>query len=452
MLKKIKTYINLGNERTVKFKKNVLSLFFLRFVSIFISFLLVPITINYVNTTQYGIWLTLSSIVGWMSFFDIGLSNGLRNRFAQAVARNDSLLARKYVSTTYAILTLIFIPVMVVCIAVSMITDWGKILNINIADIHNFTFVVVIIFVYFALKFILSTINVLLNADQRPAESSLRTLIEQVASLIVIFILTKTTNGSLLYLSIALCVIPLVVLLFFNFSLFGTRYKQYSPSIKFVDFKIAPDLFNLGLKFFVIQISGIIKYQTSSFIIIRSFGANEVTNYNIAYKYFMILPMVWNIFAAPVWSAVTEAFEKSDIQWIISVEKKMRLLTLFLGISGLVMVIVSGYVYDFWIGSDVVNIALSLTVWSFLYNFTKVFGGTYVQILNGLGYLKIQFYSTIGSLLIFALSIYFFLHVLHWGSYAVFIAATISNFNAYFLAPYQFKQVIMNNKKGIWAK
>lgn len=452
MLNRFKSFVNLGNERSIRFKKNVLSLLVLRVLSIFLSFLLVPLTINYVDTTQYGIWLTLSSVVGWMSFFDIGLSNGLRNRFAQAVARNDTSLARKYVSTTYAILSLIFIPVLAISITVSLVIDWGKLLNVDIADIQNFTYVVVIVFIYFAIKFILSTINVILNADQRPAESSLRSLIEQVVSIIVIFVLTKTTDGSLLYLSIALCIIPLIVLLLFNVTLFNTRYRQFSPSFKFIEFRVAPDLFNLGMKFFVIQISGIIKYQTSSFIIIRSFGAIEVTNYNIAYKYFMVLPMVWNIFAAPVWSAVTEAFEKSDIQWIINMEKKMRLLTLLLGISGIFMVIVSGYIYDFWIGKDVVNITIALTIWSFLYNFTKVFGGTYVQILNGLGYLKIQFYSTIGSLFIFVLSLYLMIHVLHWGSYSVFIAATISNFNAYFLAPYQFKQVILNNRKGIWAK
>ena len=45
-----------------------------------------PLTIDFVNPTQYGIWLTLSSLLAWFSFFDIGLSLGFRNRFAQAKA------------------------------------------------------------------------------------------------------------------------------------------------------------------------------------------------------------------------------------------------------------------------------------------------------------------------------------------------------------------------------
>ncbi len=55
--------------------------------------------------------LQLSSIVGWFSFFDIGLTQGLRNKFAEAKAKGDDELAQVYVSTTYAILAMIFFAV-----------------------------------------------------------------------------------------------------------------------------------------------------------------------------------------------------------------------------------------------------------------------------------------------------------------------------------------------------
>ena len=53
-----------------------------------ISLLLVPLTIDYLNPTQYGIWITLMSVIAWFNFFDIGLGNGLRNKFATAKAEN----------------------------------------------------------------------------------------------------------------------------------------------------------------------------------------------------------------------------------------------------------------------------------------------------------------------------------------------------------------------------
>ena len=76
MLKEfIKNIFNLkqGEKRSIKARKNILSLFGVKLVSVPISFIMVPLTLGYVNEETYGIWLTLSSIVAWINFFDIGI-------------------------------------------------------------------------------------------------------------------------------------------------------------------------------------------------------------------------------------------------------------------------------------------------------------------------------------------------------------------------------------------
>ena len=75
-----------GHDRSVRTKKHIVAMVVLKGMSIATGFLLVPLTLHYLNATNYGIWLTLSSILGWFSFFDIGLGNGLRNKFAEAMA------------------------------------------------------------------------------------------------------------------------------------------------------------------------------------------------------------------------------------------------------------------------------------------------------------------------------------------------------------------------------
>ena len=108
-LTNLKSNLNKGHDRSVKAKKNIFASFIIKGCNIAISLVLVPLTIHYVNPTQYGIWLTLSSIIGWFAFFDIGFGNGLRNKFAEAIAKDDHQLARIYLSTTYAILSIIII-------------------------------------------------------------------------------------------------------------------------------------------------------------------------------------------------------------------------------------------------------------------------------------------------------------------------------------------------------
>ncbi len=123
-------------------------------------------------------------------------------------------------------------------------------------------------------------------------------------------------------------------------------YRKYRPVVSQVKFVYARGLFNLGLIFFIIQFAGIIQFQTANIIIARNFGTEDVTAYNIAFKYFGILTMVNTIFLTPFWSASTEAFQKNDIQWIKNAIKKYNLLNLLLIGAGIIMLVFSEPVYQ----------------------------------------------------------------------------------------------------------
>ena len=108
MKNKFSTFFTDTSNRSRNLKVNLYISYFSKILTLGITFLIVPLTIHYVNSTNYGIWLTLSSIVSWFSFFDIGFGNGMRNRFSEARAENNMEKARTYVSTTYIIVFAIF--------------------------------------------------------------------------------------------------------------------------------------------------------------------------------------------------------------------------------------------------------------------------------------------------------------------------------------------------------
>ena len=107
MLSRIKKFFNQGHERSVKAKKQFGYSFIVKAMSIAIGLAFVPLLLNVLDAERYGIWLTISSIITWFTFFDIGLGNGLRNKLAEAIATGKEELARVYVSTTYAILGIV---------------------------------------------------------------------------------------------------------------------------------------------------------------------------------------------------------------------------------------------------------------------------------------------------------------------------------------------------------
>ena len=69
--------LNKGSVRSRKAKKNVMASFIFKGLNICLGFLLLPIALNYVDKSVYGIWLIISSIISWLGFFNIGLGNGL---------------------------------------------------------------------------------------------------------------------------------------------------------------------------------------------------------------------------------------------------------------------------------------------------------------------------------------------------------------------------------------
>jgi len=454
MLKQIKnkitTFFSEGNERTLRAKKNIAFSFVLRGVGVVISFLLVPITINYLNPEEYGIWLTLSSILGWIYFFDIGLGNGLRNKLSEALARNDKALGKKYVSTTFVLLAIIMLAFYLIFLALNSFLDWNRILNVGNLQGVDLGLIVMVVFAFFCLRFVFQTVGFVLLADQKPAINDLVTVIGSLLSLIIIYLLTIFTEGSLLYVAIVFSAMPFLVLFLAFFILFMGKYKALRPSFSAVDFKHTKDLVGLGLQFFIIQIAVcIVIYSSTNIIIAHLFGAESVTVYNIAFRYFNIVTMAYLIILSPFWSATTDAFVRKDIEWIKSSIKKLLLIFSLTVIGTTVMVFFSSAFYFFWIG-DAVKIPLMVSVAVAIYTTLFNLSNTFIYIINGIGKIRLQLYTTVTVAILYVPLAIFMGN--HWGIVGVVIASCIALLPTTILMPIQCVKIYKNTAKGIWFK
>jgi len=444
-----------GNKRTINAKKNIIASFLIKGVSIVIGFLLIRLTLRYLDKTEYGIWLTLTSFLTWFTFFEIGLGNGLKNKLAEALAQKDYQLGKIYVSTTYAILTIVIGIVSIFFFIVNFFIDWTVILNTPKNMFHELTILSSIVFGFFFLRFVLKLISIVLYADQKPALANSFGPIGNLITLIIIFILTKTTNGSLILLGWVLSLIPVLVLIMVSIYFYKTEYRTIAPSVKYVKFSYAKDLLNLGIKFFIIQLSALIMFQSSNIIIAQFFGPSEVTSYNIAYKLFSVIMMLFNIIVTPFWAAYTEAWVKRDVDWI----KKMvnTIFKIWIGFIffGIFLLIISIPFFNFWIGEEEmksIDISLQLKIALLLYFLLFTFGNIFNTFINGVGKVKVQMYSLlIGAVLFIPIS-YFLIKELNWGIESVVFASILANFYSPILAPYQYYKIINNKAYGIWNK
>ena len=441
-------------DRSKLLKQNVLMALAVKAGSICCTMVLVPMTIDFVNPTQYGIWLTISSVVMWMQFFDVGFSNGLRNRLAEALAHDDTRLGQSLVSTTYAMLTAIFGILLLITAPLVSHCDLTGLLGIDSAYRHDLSQAMLVLVCYFCINMVVRTLSYVLMARQRTALSSLFDFIGQLGVLLTIWVLKARVEGSLLMLALALCLPPLLVWVIASAGFYAGPYRMLRPRLSLASRTDVRSLLNLGVKFFIIQIAFIIQFQTSTFLIGRLFSMTQVTSYNLAYRYFNVLYMAFFLCIEPLWSAVTDAWASSDRDWIRRSIRRYTMLVLLCAIVGAVMLTASPWVYDLWVNRHVdepVMMPFSLSAWMLLYVMSLMTGQVFCTFVNGIGALRIQFCTSLISPIVFVVATLIMACALDMGMECVLIASILANCNGLILAPLQYWMVIHRNQKGIWT-
>jgi len=443
--------LDIKSERTRNISKHVLLSFLYKGGSIISGLLLVPITIAYLDTEHYGIWLTLSAFISWFSFFDIGLGNGLRNKFAEAKTKGDVTLAKGYVSSAYFTIGAVSFGLMVAFFTLNFFIDWSIVFNTTSNLKKELGLLMPIVFGFFCMQLVVKLITTIYTADQHHSMQGKVNFYIQAGSLLLVFILTKTSGGSLLLFGTIFSVLPVFILLLYNIIAFNGKYKEYKPSIRMWKKEYLKDIFGLGTVFFIIQISGTILYSTDSLIISKLFSPSAVIPYHISYKYISISSMLFSIIAAPLWSSVTDAYCQSDSEWIKKTMKNFQKTSFYFILLILIMVVFSKFIYLFWVG-PAVNVNIYLTMLMAVFFACTIFVTPYTMFLNGIGKIKLQaIQSVFAAILNIPLSI-FLSRNLDLGIKGVILATIICFLPSTILMPIQYFKIVNNKAINIWNK
>ncbi|HWZ36048.1 MAG TPA: MATE family efflux transporter [Mucilaginibacter sp.] len=408
---------------TGKVNFNIFVSFGLRAISVAAAFLTVSFSLKLLDTNKYGIWLAISSTVSWISVLDIGLANGLRNKIAEYFALKDYQSSKVDVSSTYAILLLIMVPVMLIFCAIAPFVNWNNVFRTHL-DEQELLYTLIVVFVGLALQFVLKPIASILQGDQKIHKANQIALVCNVSPLIPIIIGAKYLKGSILFLALAQTMLPVVVMLIYSIVLFSRRYSNISPSLKNVDLKKSKALFGLSFAFFIVQIARVFILSTTEIIITRSFGGSYVTIYNLLFRYYGVAGMVLYIVLASYWSAFTNAFALNDLEWVrTSMRKLLRMAAMFTGIVALQFLLVKP-VFHLWVG-DKVPVPMSTSISMALYFIFCLFTDTLVIVINGSGRMRIQSIVTMITAILHIPVVLFLIRYYHMGLNSIVYATSL---------------------------
>jgi O-antigen/teichoic acid export membrane protein len=438
------------NLRSKKAYKNLSVSFVANAISLSITFIMVPISLKYVGSRSYGVWLTISSVIAWFSFFDIGLGNGLRNKLAVAIAENDSERAKTYISSSYFLISAISLLMLILFYVFANVVSWNSILNTHFLSNALLYKIVIIVFSFFCLSFCLKTIISILEALQLYAIKDIISVATQISGLIAILILVNTTEGSILNLSIVYGGQAAVGLVFASIILYSGKLKHLSPSWKYVKLRESIPLINLGVWFFLNQILYLITTQTSIFLAVQLFGPDDVTVFNLARNYMGISTMLFIMVLTPFLSAFTESYTKSDYLWITSTMRNIILAFVVTNVFTIMMVLGYKLFFTMWVGGQVMPNILLMVVLG-VFGVFQTYSAIYTLFLNGIGKIRLQFYTLLMSAIFFIPLVYLF-YKLNCGLSSLVIPGIIFGIFNSFIYKKQFDLVMQKSATGIWNK
>lgn len=435
--------------RSRKLLKNIGTSFVIKGWSAFVVLLMVPLTLSCLGIYKNGVWLTVSSMLMWIDHMDIGLGNGLRNRLAVHIAHGETEEARKVVSSTMAMLFCIIIPVIAVLSVLIWYADVYTFFNVSESIIPEFRIVLVASVILVCLTFVMKSVGNVYMGMQLPAVSNFIMAVGQTIALVGTWGLYVTGRATFMTIVLVNTAAPLAAYMLSYPYTFYVKYRMLRPSFQFVNLRSALELGNLGIKFFWLQIAAIVQFMTANILISNFFSPAMVTPYQIAYRYMSLVMVAFTVFCAPFWNATTDAYERGDMAWIQNADKKMRSITMAIFVVLLLMVLVSPWVYSFWI-KDKCDVPLMMSALMALYVFLLVMSMRYSCFLNGVGALRIQLYMTSMVLPFIPLvwCVAHYTHNINW--FMVVMCLCIAP--SVIVNKIQFNRILNGTAIGIWRK
>lgn len=379
-----KSSANRGLERYRRAGITASAAFISKAANILISFLSVPLTVHYLGAERYGVWLTISSVITWMSMTDFGLAgNALINVLAQASGRDDKQEAKEYTSSAFWALVGVSVLAAVICVSAFPFIPFRSVFQVSVAtSTSELRMACALTLLFFVTAFPLSIQNSIYSAYQDGFLSNIWGLSANVVSLIALVIVSRT-HGGLPALVIALSGTRTVISIANLFFIFR-RYPWLRPGPSSVRLDKVKRLFRLGSKYLVTQLASLGIYQSQPMIITQILGPSKVVIYVVAYKIISLPIDLAYLATAPFVSAFGEAKARNDWQWIRDAYRKCTRASLMFGTPMLVFLAVfSKPLIRIWAGAAAVP-NWPLIIWLSVYTLFGIWLMSAGQLMTGL--------------------------------------------------------------------
>jgi O-antigen/teichoic acid export membrane protein len=358
-------------------------------ISILTGLISAPLTIHYLGTERYGLWMTISSVIVMMGFADLGIGNGLVNAIITAAGNDDREDARRHVSNAFFLFLLIAAAILCGFALAYPHLPWSRMFNVaSPLAVQETGPAIAIFIVCFAIGLPLGTVQRVQMGYQEGFQNNLWQCLGSIVGLVAVVLVIRLRLG-----------LPALVLAMSGSSsaIVGVnwfvQFFHFRPWLwpRWRDVRWASSiaLLGSGLLFFTLQLATLIGTASDNVVLAQIDGPKDVAVYSITQKLFSIT-LLMQFVIAPLWPALGDALERGEYGWArVTVVRVLAISILLTLLATIPMVGLGKWIIAVWIGKNVVppvSLLLAMAFWSVL----GIYGGVMSVLLNNRTLLKKQ--------------------------------------------------------------
>jgi O-antigen/teichoic acid export membrane protein len=304
-----------GKNRYRRAGRTALSTFAASAINITAGFIIVPITLSYLGTERYGLWMALTNFVMFLTFTDMGLGIGLQNALSQCFGRDDRESPAHYISSAFLVMVLAAIFLVAFAIFALPRIPFEGLLKISSESVRGDLLPTAqTIIIVFAIGLPVGIFQRVYDAYQQGYWANMWLTIGRVAAFLAVLLCVWFKLGlpALVGCSLGLPFVGMACGAFFLFR----KMPWLGLSARFIDRQAMRTIFSTGTKAVIVQFAAVLISSGPALIIANRLEVAAVTPFAVTQKLLATSNIIINTVLMSLWSAYGEAAARNDWDWI----------------------------------------------------------------------------------------------------------------------------------------
>lgn len=414
----------IARNRTQRLIRGAASSLLSKGVTFAVSAISIPITVRYLGPEDFGVWVTISTALTMLLVLDLGVANSLTNFISEAYARDDRDHASTYTTTALGVVVTVALLLASIAWWIWPSLHWDRLFHLSSsAEVPIVSRAVAVALAIFLVGLPASLAPKILGGYQELRTANLFTAIGSLLNLLSIILLVHLHAGLVALVtasSAALVGANLLALIW----IFFLHKPWLAPRLRHLEGFAARRMIHSGSEFFLLQIAGLVAFNSDNLVVIHYLGPMQVAAYSVTWRLVGYATIAQTLITPALWPAFSEAFSRGDLPWIRRTFRRIMTLTVSIAAIALLLFALAGrWIIRVWAGDAAVpteQLLLLMCVWVLI----STFMNNIATVLVAKGKTRLQAWCSLASAAVnLPLSIYWVQRI---GAPGVILATIVS--------------------------